>query len=199
MALHAAGIKVVLREIFLKNKPDLFLQVSPKGTVPVLVTVENGVLEESLDIMDWALSSSIKGSGLTQELLPDKPLDEHSLIVANDGEFKYWLDRYKYADRYPEQEPLYYRAQCEKQLRALDEVLQSQPFLDGNKLSALDLAVFPFVRQFAFVDKTGFDAMPFRSLQLWLESLLVHPLFTAVMAKYPAWKPGDAITVFPDD
>ncbi|RBP49114.1 glutathione S-transferase [Arenicella xantha] len=183
MAIKRAGLQCELREVMLKQKPDALLQASPKGTVPVLIT-SDCVIDESLEIMRFALVHGKADDWQLQEL-------SHPLVQYNDGEFKHYLDRYKYFDRYPECSQSEYFAEAVKFLALLDSALiddeRAQPFLVSPQLSTIDLAVFPFVRQFAFVDKAAFDALPYVRLQLWLECLLSAEVFLSVMQKYPQW------------
>ncbi len=119
------------------------------------------------------------------------------LIDENDDAFKEQLDRYKYAERYPEHPLEYYREQGESFLKQLDERLGLYPWLLGERMSVADVAIFPFVRQFAHVDKPWFDQLPWSHLQQWLDTLLQSELFSSVMQKYPQWQEGDAPTRFP--
>ncbi len=192
MALCYAGVQVELREILLKNKPDAMLKASAKGTVPVLVLEDGAVLDESYDVMRWALAKND----------PDHWWDEvlaaqaDALVQKNDFEFKPWLDRYKYADRYPEFSLEYYRSRGEEFLRVLEDHLNANEFLLRGSLSFADVAVFPFIRQFALVDKAWFDETDYPRLQVWLERLLLSDLFLGVMTKYPLWKEGDKPNIF---
>ena len=126
-------------------------------------------------------------------------LDKQSLVLAkkliieNDNEFKTHLDHYKYAERFPEQRMEEYREQGEIFLKKIDQYLQHHDYLFGNQLSFCDVAIFPFVRQFAYVDFSWFEQTPYVSLQRWLQRLIDSALFTAVMKKNPAWKNGDEI------
>lgn len=194
MSLQASGVSVELREVVLKSKPPEFLHTSPKGTVPVLVCENGEVLEESLYIMLWAMHRNNQDSMLPK----DMEFEHHPLIISNDGEFKYWLDHYKYADRFPEHRPEFYRGKCELQLAELETILQKTAFLHNENLTVLDLAIFPFIRQFAFTDKSWFDQSPYPAVKNWLAVMLQHPLFLSVMQKYPAWQSGDPVQVFPD-
>lgn len=193
MAIAASQRQVQLREIELKNKAVEFLEASPKATVPVLIGNDGLLLEESLDIMHWAL----RYNDPQTLLVGDMNLDDEQLISYNDSEFKHWLDRYKYADRFPEQSKDYYRKQCETFLAELETRLASSEYLRSAEISALDIAIFPFIRQFAFTDKRWFDQSPYPRLKNWLGYLLDHNLFLSVMQKVPAWQPSDSIVVFP--
>ena len=157
------------------------LAISPKGTVPVLQLPDGKVLEESLDIMHWALAQND----------PDHWLDagqgSDELIQWNDGEFKYYLDRYKYADRYPEFPATYYRRKGEMFMAVLEERLNQDAYLGGNSFSLLDTAIFPFVRQFAAVDSQWFFASDYHFIAKWLNGLSTSDLFVSVMVKYPVW------------
>jgi glutathione S-transferase len=156
LAITVSGISVEHREIALRNKPQAMLAISPKGTVPVLQLVDGRVIEQSLDIMLWALALNDPQQWLQGERsLPDAA---KALIDANDGPFKFWLDRYKYADRYPEHPVARYRQQAEAFLKYLESLLGAQQYLFGARLSIADMAIFPFIRQFAAVDKTWFAA-----------------------------------------
>ena len=194
MTLRYAGIDVALREVFLRNKPADMLQRSPKGTVPVLVLSgqsDEQVLEESLDIMHWALATSDPDGWLD-----DLVADNQALISRNDDEFKHWLDRYKYPEHFDDigaEDP---HQHCLDFLDQLEQQLASQPYLFGAKMTLTDIAIFPFVRQYASVDMDGFNAGPNQALQKWLHAFLELDLFVSVMSKYPAWKPGDALTIF---
>ena len=145
--------------------------------------------------MHWALSQSDPdgwwpgATGLQGEIT--------ALLDENDDRFKADLDRYKYAVRYPEQPPEHYRAQGERFLDRLEQRLADNDYLLGSRMSMADTGIFPFVRQFAFVDKAWFDAAPYPQLQRWLQGLLESDLFTGVMQKYPQWQEGDAVTRFP--
>ena len=192
MALYYSGITCELREIELKNKPQTMLDASPKGTVPVLILDEGKVIDESLDVMYWALQS-----GKDQHNWLATDVDKYrALILQNDGDFKHYLDRYKYADRYPEYSKSYYRQQAEKFLQKLESCLVSTPYLTSESMKFVDVAIFPFIRQFAFVDKNWFDNAPYINLQCWLEKLLQSELFTAVMQKYKPWHNGDRPVLF---
>ena len=198
LALRYSGIAVSLREVVLRDKPASMLRVSPKGTVPVLVLDENEagqeVIDESLDIMSWALAQSDPDSWL------DVNADEaNALIDANDEQFKPWLDRYKYPNRYEDLQPGEPLAQCEIFLRELEQRLQTDSYLCGARSSIVDFAIYSFVRQFAFVDKAWFDESPYPAVRRWLQEFLDSTLFAAVMHKYPQWHSGDPATVFAGD
>jgi len=197
LALHAAGLNIELREVALRNKPVSMLSVSPKGSVPVLVLPDGRVIDESWDIMLWALNRHDPdgwlgtNSGYIEASIP--------LVIENDTKFKASLDRYKYPDRYPEHAQAHYRSQGEIFLKQLESRLNATPYLLGDTFSIADAALFPFIRQFAGVNKDWFAQSPYASLQRWLKNLLESERFDAVMKKYPPWHPGDAPVLLPDN
>src|SRR5690554_2240183 len=176
LGLVFAELKVELREIVLRNKPEQMLGISPKGTVPVLELLanddshENIVIEESREILEWALEQNDP-----QGLLNIEPEKANALIDQNDNEFKQWLDRYKYADRYPEMTELEYRQKGEEFLQVLEALLANNPYLLGDKVSMADIGVMPFIRQFAHVNRDVFYSLPYPHLQQWLKDWLEHP------------------------
>lgn len=175
MALRYSGVPLTTVEVSLKAKPAEMLALSPKGTVPVLVCADGRVIEQSLDIMRWALARNDPDNWLGP--------DSTALIEENDQVFKANLDRYKYAIRYPEQPMEHYRAQGEQFLRHLEDLLGHAPYLAGDMLSVADVALAPFVRQFAHVDREWFEQAPYPHLRVWLERFLTSALFNSVMAK----------------
>ncbi len=187
MALAYAQLPVEIREISLREKPASMLAISPKGTVPVL-KADDLVIEQSLEIMFWALQKSDPDQWLKSSVL-DEALQ---LIELNDGSFKALLDQYKYPERIKVSPSLTREAILEKAIQTfiapLDERLGSQPFLLGDQLTIADIAIFPFIRQFAMVDKDWFDSAPFTHLKKWLDFHLESPLFLGVMQKYPTWQ-----------
>lgn len=177
LALRYSGVAVSIIEVSLKAKPAEMLALSPKGTVPVL-RVEGRVIEESLEIMQWALAQHDPDDWLLQG--EPRVL---ALIAENDQVFKLHLNRYKYAERYPEQSMEHYRAEGEVFLQKLETLLADREYLLADHLSLADAALMPFVRQFAHVDREWFASTPYRRLQAWLQRFLDSPLFMAVMAK----------------
>ena len=177
MTLIYAGISVEIREVELRNKPEHLLAISPKGTVPVLQLANGAVIEESLDIMHWALAQNDPEHWLHVSVEVDK------LIKWNDGDFKYYLGRYKYADRYPDFPRGHYRQQAEVFLTELEARLINSRYLCGNDFSIADAAIFPFIRQLAGVDSGWFRASGYPALIKWLEAILATELFGRVMAK----------------
>ncbi|MEC9250109.1 MAG: glutathione S-transferase [Pseudomonadota bacterium] len=182
MALDVAGIEVEHREILLKDKPRAMLEASPKGTVPVLVLAEDQVLEESLDVMHWALTRNDP-----QAWLP-VTARERDWIDRIDGPFKAALDRYKYPNRYEDSDPLVARTHCAEILAALDARLAEQRFIHGEHAGLADNATFPFIRQFAHTDRTWFDAQDWPALQAWLQHFLESERFERIMIKHPLWQ-----------
>ncbi|TFY90495.1 glutathione S-transferase [Pseudomonas kairouanensis] len=177
LALRYSGVCVQIVEVSLKAKPAEMLALSPKGTVPVL-SVDGQVIEESLQIMQWALAQHDPDNWLLQgdpQVL--------ALITENDQDFKHHLNRYKYAERYPEQPMEHYRAQGEVFLQKLEGLLAERDYLLANHLTLADAALAPFVRQFAHVDRVWFAGTSYKRLQAWLQRFLESPLFVAVMAK----------------
>ena len=197
LAIAGAGLQVELREVVLKHKPATLLEASPKGTVPVLVLPEGRVIDESRDIMRWALRCSDPDNWLCSDE-PDKLWQIEGLIQENDFVFKQHLDRYKYFDRHPQHPQAYYREQCEVTLLKLEKLLQQNTFLAGDHCSLADMAIFPFIRQFAHVDREWFFSAPYPALQRWLNGHLESRLFNQIMSKYQPWQPGDALVVFPE-
>ena len=184
MAISVAGLEVELREVALRNKPEQLLAASPKGTVPVLITADDTVIEESFDIMRWVLKKSDPLGWLT--LYPQAEMEQ--LVAENDQQFKPWLDRYKYADRYPEHSASFYRQKGEQFLQALEARLTAHHFLCGDQPSLADNALFPFIRQFSKVEPEWFEAAPYPQLRHWLLSFLNSPRFRAVMRKRKPWQ-----------
>ncbi|CUI44714.1 glutathione S-transferase [Cognatishimia activa] len=190
LAIAASGQKVELREIVLRDKAPAFLQTSPSGTVPCL-KVDDRVIDESLDIMVWALERSDPEGWLN---MPDEGND---LIKEADGPFKKALDRTKYANRYKDADPEEERINANVFLQKLDAQLM-QPFLFGPSPTLADMAILPFVRQFAFIDKARFDAEDWPSLSRWLEGFLASDRFKSIMQKYDKWVSGDAPIFLPE-
>ena len=198
MAIYYSGITVEIREILLKDKPKQMLEVSPKGTVPVLLLSNGEVIEESREVMMWALKQNDPDTwyaGLCQE----QQSEIQFLINRNDNDFKPWLDKYKYSVGYPEHSQEYYRKNAEVYLFDLNTRLSLSKYLVADVVSIADIAIFPFIRQFAFVDKTWFEQTQYSYLRNWLNTLLNSELFYSIMNKYPCWRQGDASTNFSKD
>lgn len=194
LALQTAGIECEIREVVLRDKPSSLLEMSPKGTVPVLSLPDGGVIEESLEIAHWALSLNdplrwlSPSSVTTAEML--------QLVDRVEPEFKYHLDRYKYAGRYAEALPFLHRDAASQFLGQLEERLRTNPWLCGEKQSWADVAIVPFVRQFANTDRAWFDVQPWPLLRKWLVEFENSSSFAEIMTKLPQWHEGDEITRF---
>ncbi len=183
MALKLAEIDVEISEISLRDKPEHMLQVSPKGTVPVLVLADYSVIDESLEIMQWAL----KEHALQTNIHAASRASVLELIVENDTAFKRALDAYKYPERYPSKTQNQHRADGEVFMQKLENLLQVNRYLFGDTLSLADIAIFPFVRQFAAVDATWFEVAPYPKLQDWLKGMVESKLFISIMEKQPTY------------
>lgn len=185
MAVYKAGIDHEHREVVLREKPDHMLEISPKGTIPVLQLPDGTVLEESLDIMHYALAENDPDNWLK----PD-PDTREALITENDGNFKRNLDRYKYPDRYPDEDTSHARNNGVLFLEKLNQYLSQNRYLLADHISMADIAIFPFIRQFAHIDREWFDTLDLKPLQNWLENHKQSALFTSIMPKYDKWDPG---------
>ena len=185
MALHASCVEYELREVDLRNKPDHMLEVSPKGSVPVLILPDGTVIDESFDIMQWALRQHDPENWLGEKneyLLAAEPL-----ISINDTTFKQVLDGYKYAGSDIDRDR--FRAKGEIFLRQLEDRLGTTRYLLADELSIADAAIFPFIRQFAAVDAAWFHNAPYPLLNVWLHEIANSPRFAAIMLKHPLWQP----------
>ncbi len=189
MAIIASGHSVKLREVVLRNKPEDMLAVSPKGTVPVLCLLDGRVLDESLEIIHWVLGNNDPEGWLSG--------DDPSLIAHNDGPFKAALDRYKYPNRYGLNDGLEHRQEGAIFLNDLNAMLSKHIYLKGAAIGLTDIAIFPFIRQFAATDPAWFDAQAWPNLQNWLYELSATPLFELAMQKFPQWHSGDPDSYFP--
>jgi len=187
LALAVSGTRCGLREVKLSAKPAAMLAASAKATVPVLVLPDGRVIEESLDIMRWALTQRDPEGWLVR--------DDPALIAANDGPFKRDLDRYKYPDRHGVDAAVH-RDHGLAFLHRLEARLATTAQLCGPERGLADAAIVPFVRQFAAVDRNWFDARPLPRLRAWLAGHLTSSLFDAIMVRVPPWTPGDAPVVF---
>lgn len=187
LALSVSGVQTELREVVLRDKPQAFLEVSPSATVPCLATQEE-VIDESLDIMHWALRQHDPQSWL------EMPIEGYEWIARCDGPFKHALDRTKYATRYPAEDPDQHRVIAAQFLSDLEKQMGGWIFA---KPTLADFAILPFVRQFAFIDKPWFDAQAWPHLREWLARFLTSDRFAQIMTKYGQWKAKDLPTYFP--
>ena len=207
LALAVSGVVCELREVVLRSKPQALLEASPKGTVPVLITPHGQVLDQSLDIMRWALEQHDPDHWLMPELgsLPDM----QALIAECDGGFKRQLDRYKYPGRFASERvdetieqsggtaAQFHRTEGARFLAQLNAQLTKANHLFGERAAWADMAIAPFVRQFAQTDQVWFDQQPWPCLQRWLANWLASDLYSCTMDKYSPWVPGAAAVRFP--
>ncbi|MEY8880918.1 glutathione S-transferase [Donghicola sp. XS_ASV15] len=189
LGLLSAGVRVELREVVLRDKPAAFLDTSPSGTVPAL-RIGAEVIDESLDIMVWALRQRDPAG------LLEMPSEGWDLIAVNDGPFKSALDHTKYTTRYPQHDPEVERAKAVAHLMDLERRLAAGHWLFGKQETLADLAILPFVRQFAYIDRPWFDAQPWPHLIGWLDRFLQSDAFARVMPKYSQWHEGDTPVIF---
>ena len=201
-SLIKCGIKVEIREVSLSNKPKELIDTSPKGTVPVLVTTKGEIIDESIDIMRWALLNSTN-SLYSESFLGNINKDSSKLIAQNDNDFKYHLDRYKYSNRYREDSQIYHFSQAKKILTGLNSIIKYNqenyrvPFLNREE-TLTDWALWPFIRQFRMVNSEEFDNdIDLKSILTWLNIYTEDPSYLTVMHKYCQWKRGDNETYFP--
>jgi glutathione S-transferase len=188
MAVLISDIPFEIREVALSAKPAEMIAASPKGTVPVLVRPDGGVIDESLLIMRWALEQHDPECWLDG--------DDDRLIEMNDGPFKHDLDRYKYPDRHAA-DPLEHRTRGLEWLMVLEARLATNPYLCGDDRSLTDAALMPFVRQYAQVDRAWFDAQHLPAVQRWLARQLDSPLFDQIMIRHPIWQSRERPTTAP--
>ena len=187
-ALVYSEIPLEHREVKLNNLPEAMLIISPKATVPVLQLSDGSVLEESLEIIDWSLSIRDPHGWLDY--------NDQALVRENDESFKPLLDKYKYADRYPELPQSEHLSNCLPFLTKLEHLLQNSTYLSGDRQGRTDVAIMPFIRQFAGVEPGWFSQGEFSSTRHWLNSLVESELFKKVMQKHPVWQPGDEPVYF---
>ncbi len=192
MAIHISQQKCEIREVLLKDKPPSMMEYSAKGTVPVLVLQSGKVIDESLDVIDWALNLNdpynwkrSKDLGKTKEL-----------IKINDGDFKFHLDRYKYSKRYENEDPNFHREKCLTFIKMINEELKDSKYIYDNEISYIDISLLPFIRQFRIADNDWFDELPYENVKSWLSNFIDSKLLKSVMPKYDLWKKGDEITIF---
>lgn len=188
LAIHSAGVQVELREILLRDKAPKFLEASESKTVPCLQTVDY-ILDESLEIMIWALKINDPNNWLKEH---DESIE---LIETCDGPFKNALDRTKYPDRYPDEDAIENRVLASEFLDLIER--QLKPCLFGEKFNLADIAILPFVRQFAHIDFDWFLSQPWPKAAQWLENFKTSEMFNSVMKKYPKWEEDDPKTLFP--
>ena len=184
MALSYCNIEVELREISLRDRPQSLYDISSKGTVPVILTKDNIVIDESLDIMIWALNKKDNQTWL------NKNNEEIDLINFNDTEFKKWLDKYKYHDRYPEYSKESYKNKCNSILNKYEIKLIEKQYLINDNLSIADIAIFPFIRQFSNIDYKSFEKN-YIHLDKWLKNISLSNLFLSIMNKYNTWNESE--------
>lgn len=192
MAIAQANVICEMRQVDLKNKPQSMLDVSPKGTVPVLFLPDGRVIDESYDIMRWALGENDPDGWLNH---PQDEVDRFVKIC--DTELTRAVQQYKYPERFEDGDAKKGRAMAMEFLKNLELRIAAKGFIIGDTVSLADIAIFPFVRQFALVDWDWFDDCGLKRLKIWLNYFTDSPLFETVMEKYSFWQPGDPVDIFP--
>ena len=194
MALQLTNIKCEIREVRLNNKPKHMLEVSPKGTVPVLI-LNDRTIEESMEVIDWALNQKNVFEGNLKEY---QIKISNELIERFDDEFKYHLDRYKYASRYGDVDEIHHRKKCEKILLEIEDIISDEEWFFGKKINKLDISILPFIRQFRIADPNWFDNHKgLIKVKNYLHNFLASNLLKDVMINYDVWKEESEMSVFP--
>lgn len=188
MALKYAGLKIILRDVELNDLPAEALAISSHATVPSLLISKDEYLDESWDIVKWAVHQYDPDNWLGEN--HEYLIDAEMLVETNDYSFKVDLDHYKSADSHPEHSMEYYRQRGAEFLEELDEMLGKNRFLLAAHITIADIAVFPFIREFAMVDKAWFDNTPYQKLKRWLDILLDTEWFKEAIKKHETWRPG---------
>jgi len=194
LAVMASGVETELREIVLRDKAPAFLEASPSATVPCLVEADGTVLDESLDIMLWALERNDPEGWLPPE--EARRQEQMALIETIDGPFKRHLDRYKYSTRFEDADRETEQVAAAAYVTDLENRLASDPWLSGETPGLADFAILPFIRQFANTDRDWFDQQSWSGVLRWLRRFETSDRFTAIMGKYPKWTEGDPMTLF---
>ena len=196
MAIYLSQIVVEHREVSLKNKPKSMMEISPKGTVPVLLLENGDVIDESMDIINWCLETK---SRVFKDILDDsQKAFTKKIIKIFDEKFKFHLDRYKYATRYKNGDAVSHRDTCLDILKTLDKNINNTKWFFSNNVNKIDISVLPFIRQFRIADSLWFDAnQSIPNIQIWLENFLQSKLLNEVMINFDAWDPNDPIKLFP--
>ena len=196
MALSVSGVRFEWREILLRDKPEQMLEASAKGTVPTFVFPDGKVIDESLDLMLWALTQNDPDEWL--------PIDSmaravtYELIERNDGSFKGHLDRYKYATRFEGVDEIEHRTAGFETILDLENRLSTNPYLAGKGMGLADFAIFPFIRQFRIADRNWFDAQEIPCVHKWLNAAMTSEIFEEIMVKRQPWKEGDEPILYPE-
>ena len=196
MALYLSQTVVELREVSLRNKPQTMIEISPKGTVPVLLLDDGSVIDESLEIINWCIKRN--PSLFKDRLNKDQELFTEDIIKIFDKEFKFHLDRYKYSSRYKNVDETSHRNSCISILKNLDKEIKNTSYFFSNNPHKIDLCILPFIRQFRIANPNWFDnheEIP--RIQKWLSSFLESYLLKEVMVSYEVWKKNKPITIFP--
>ena len=189
LALRSSKIIVEVREIKLQEKPPEFLKLSPKGTVPVLIRTSGEVIEESLDIISWALSVNDPQKWLAKGKLEDQEIAK--LLDDLENEFKINLDKYKYTGRFSEANQNLYRDKNLYFLKKLNFYIKNNKALNCKHLTLIDYAIFPFIRQFRNVDQDWFDKLNLNFLSKWINQIIDSEEFSSIMKKFKKWEPND--------
>ena len=190
IALHYSGINCELREVALRDKPDTLLAASPKGTVPVLLLSDGSVIDESMDLIHYAVAENDPEN--ISDVSAEAKFEIDNAILKNDKEFAVLLRKYKYFEKYPEETQEAYKQQIESSfLEKYEQMLGKNKFLFGKK-SIADFAILPFIRQFAFVDEEWFLASKYKNIIAWLNEFIESDIFEEIiLAKHDPWKEGD--------
>ena len=196
MIIFLTDIQCELREVHLKNKPQSMLDLSPKGTVPVLQIDAYKVIDESLEIVEWALG--INDIFKKNKILPDQEVLTKDLISLFDDEFKFHLDRYKYSVRYQDANPIQSRSKCLEILNKIENSISNSNWFFGDSVNKLDICILPFIRQFRIADPEWFDSLnEIHQVKSWLKHFLKSPLLLNIMNKNDPWEEGDQALIFP--
>ena len=196
MAIFLTDIQCELREVHLKNKPQSMLDLSPKGTVPVLQIDAYKVIDESLEIVEWALG--INDIFKKNKILPDQEVLTKDLISLFDKEFKFHLDRYKYSVRYQDANPIQSRSKCLEILNKIENSISNSNWFFGDSINKLDICILPFIRQFRIADPEWFDSLnEIHQVKSWLKHFIKSPLLLNIMNKNDPWQEGDQALIFP--
>lgn len=197
IAIFKSQKSVELRDVKLTSKPAAMLTASPKGTVPILVVSSSQIIDESLNVMLWSLDQSDPDNLLQQHAASSSNLPQLLAFIATyDDEFKACIERYKCAKRYHEPNLEECRKACEVYTQDLEARLSKHNYVMGAKESLADIAILPFIRQFAKVERKWYVQAAYPNLKRWLNSYLQSAMFNKVMAQYPLWEEGNDAVVF---